>query len=219
MGTRITHKHKTYMIDYIKGQISELNPTYAVLEAAGVGYYINITLGDYSTLLGHDQKQDAKLYTTEIIREDTHDLFGFITKGEREIFVLLMTVSGIGANTARMILSAFSASEVRQLIATGNSKQLSQVKGLGPKTAQRIIVDLKDKVLKITLDENDANTPVVPSDQLFDIPEPEVKTEAVSALAMLGFAVAASSKVVDKILKSDPNACVEQVIKLALKML
>ncbi len=140
------------MIDYIKGILSELTPTLAVVEAAGVGYAINIALPAYSALVGKEQKE-CRLYTTEIIREDTHDLFGFPSKGERALFDMLMTVSGIGANTARMILSAFSASEVRQIIATGNAKALSQVKGLGPKTAQRVIVDLKDKVLKVDLED------------------------------------------------------------------
>lgn len=207
------------MIDYIKGNIAEVNPTYAVIEAAGVGYEINIALSTYSWLLSLGENAEAKLFTTEIIREDTHDLFGFVTKGEREIFVTLMTVSGIGANTARMIMSAYSASEIRQIIATGNSKALSQVKGLGPKTAQRIIVDLKDKVLKIDVDgENSGKTPI--ASNLFGEPEEsEIKTEAVSALTMLGFAAAASGKVVDKILKTDPTASVEKVIKLALKML
>ena len=114
------------MIDYIKGILSELTPTLAVVEAAGVGYAINIALPAYSLLVGKEQ-QECRLYTTEIIREDTHDLFGFPSKGERALFDMLMTVSGIGANTARMILSAFSASEVRQIIATGNAKALSQV--------------------------------------------------------------------------------------------
>lgn len=206
------------MIDYIKGPATEINPTYAVLEAAGVGYEVNITLGTYSSLIAQAVGSEAKLYITEIIREDTHDLFGFPSKGERELFVLLMTVSGIGANTARMILSAYSAAEIRQVIATGNARALSQVKGLGPKTAQRIIVDLKDKVLKVDLDGHDNGTDMVATN-LFGEPENEVKTEAVSALQMLGFAAAASGKVVDKILKSSPSASVEQVIKQALKLL
>lgn len=207
------------MIDYIKGHIAEVNPTYAVIEAAGVGYEINIALSTYSWLLSLGENAEAKLYVTEIIREDTHDLFGFVTKGEREIFVTLMTVSGIGANTARMIMSAYSASEIRQIIATGNAKALSQVKGLGPKTAQRIIVDLKDKVLKIDVDGDGASKAPVPSNLFGEPEDSEVKTEAVSALTMLGFAAAASGKVVDKILKQDPAAGVEKVIKLALKML
>lgn len=204
------------MIDYIQGPVTEINPTYAVIEAAGVGYAINIALSTFSTLAAQEGKP-AKLYITEIIREDTHDLFGFPTKGERELFEMLMTVSGIGGNTARMILSAYTASEARQIIATGNAKALSQVKGLGPKTAQRVIVDLKDKVLKVDL--GDDNGTLLPAEELFPAANNPVKDEAVSALTMLGFAAAASSKVVDKILKDTPDAGVEMVIKQALKML
>ncbi len=203
------------MIEYIKGQLTDLSPTVAVIEAAGVGYQINIALPTYSALAGKEN-QEAKLYITEIIREDTHDVFGFPTKGERALFVLLLTVSGIGANTARMIMSAFSAAEIRQIIATGNAKALSQVKGLGPKTAQRVIVDLKDKVLKIDLGGDPTELPI---EETFTTVDSEVKAEAVSALTMLGFQAAASGKVVDKILKAAPTAGVEEVIRQALKML
>lgn len=206
------------MIEYIKGNLTDLTPTYAVIEAAGVGYAINIALPTYSALVGKENTE-TKLYVTEIIREDTHDLFGFFTRGERELFLMLMTVSGIGANTARMIMSAYSASEIRQIIATGNARALSQVKGLGPKTAQRIIVDLKDKVLKIEIENSE---PGAKNQDMFVAPsevDSEIKQEAVSALVMLGFAAAASGKVVDKILKAEPNAGVEQVIRQALKML
>ena len=211
------------MIEYIKGHLTELNPTYAVLEAAGVGYEVNITLPTYSQLVGEETKgnqPEAKLFVTEIIREDTHDLFGFFTKGERALFLMLMTVSGIGANTARMIMSAYNAGEIRQIIATSNVRALSQVKGLGNKTAERIIVDLKDKVLKIDLGEGLSNTLDNGQDGfLFPVEESPVKTEAVTALTMLGFNAAASGKVVDKILKANAAATVEQVIKDALKML
>lgn len=209
------------MIEYIKGQLTDLNPTYVVIEAAGVGYAINIALPTYSELVGKEG-QESRLYITEIIREDAHELFGFFTKGERELFVMLMTVSGIGANTARMIMSAYSAAEIRQIIATGNARALSQVKGLGPKTAQRIIVDLKDKVLKIDLG-NEAKGERLEAMELLgeeaSIVNSAVKQEAISALVMLGFAAAASGKVVDKILKAAPESSVEQVIKQALKML
>jgi Holliday junction DNA helicase RuvA len=209
------------MIEYIKGQLTDLNPTYVVIEAAGVGYAINIALPTYSELVGKEG-QESRLYITEIIREDAHELFGFFTKGERELFVMLMTVSGIGANTARMIMSAYSAVEIRQIIATGNARALSQVKGLGPKTAQRIIVDLKDKVLKIDLG-NEAKGERLEAMELLgeeaSIVDSAVKQEAISALVMLGFAAAASGKVVDKILKAAPESSVEQVIKQALKML
>lgn len=206
------------MIEYIKGDLTVLSPTCAVIEAAGVGYAINIALPSYSALVGKEG-QVTKLFVTEIIREDTHDLFGFFTTGERELFVMLMTVSGIGANTARMIMSAYTATEIRQIIATGNARALSQVKGLGPKTAQRIIVDLKDKVLKIDLENQEQGTKSQDGLLLSVEVDNEVKQEAVSALTMLGFAAAASGKVVDKILKEDPSASVEKVIKMALKML
>lgn len=209
------------MIEYIKGQLTDLNPTYVVIEAAGVGYAINIALPTYSELVGKEG-QESRLYITEIIREDAHELFGFFSKGERELFVMLMTVSGIGANTARMIMSAYSAAEIRQIIATGNARALSQVKGLGPKTAQRIIVDLKDKVLKIDLG-NEAKGERLEAMELLgeeaSIVDSAVKQEAISALVMLGFAAAASGKVVDKILNAAPESSVEQVIKQALKML
>jgi Holliday junction DNA helicase RuvA len=167
--------------------------------------------------------QESRLYITEIIREDAHELYGFFSKGERELFVMLMTVSGIGANTARMIMSAYSAAEIRQIIATGNARALSQVKGLGPKTAQRIIVDLKDKVLKIDLGSQASQGSLEDAASGYSLEvqseDSAVKQEAVSALVMLGFAAAASGKVVDKILKATPESSVEQVIKQALKML
>ncbi|MBQ7191706.1 MAG: Holliday junction branch migration protein RuvA [Paludibacteraceae bacterium] len=202
------------MIDYIKGLLTDLNPTYAVVEAAGVGYEVNIALPAYSALT-EQQNKEVRLFISEIIREDTHDLFGFLTKGERQLFLMLLTVSGIGANTARMILSAYSAAEVRQIVATGNARALSQVKGLGPKTAQRIIVDLKDKILKVDLGQQG----VIDAVESVATVDNEVKTEAVSALTMLGFAAAASAKAVDKILQQMPDAKVEQVIRMALKML
>ena len=206
------------MIEYIKGQLADLNPTYAVIEAAGVGYAIHIALPSYSALVGKEHTE-TKLFITEIIREDTHDLFGFFTRGERELFLMLMTVSGIGANTARMIMSAYSASEIRQIIATGNARALSQVKGLGPKTAQRIIVDLKDKVLKVDLESQEPGAKSQDALLLSAAVDNDVKQEAVSALTMLGFASAASGKVADKILTANPHASVEEVIKQALKML
>ena len=206
------------MIDYIKGTLAEIMPTDAVIETAGVGYGIHIALPTFSTLVGKENSE-VKLFVTEIIREDTHELFGFPTKGERALFELLMTVSGVGANTARMILSAFLAGEVRQIIATANTRALGQVKGLGPKTAQRIIVDLKDKVLKIDLGEESKVDSGEPTDALFPIEENPIKEEAVSALTMLGFSAVASGKVVDKILKSEPALKVEAVIRQALKML
>ena len=211
---------RTLMIEYIYGELSELSPTLAVIEAGGVGYAINIALTTFTQLTGKERTataagQPCRLYCTEIIREDTHELYGFPTKGERALFEMMMTVSGIGGNTARLIMSAYSAADIRQIIATGNVKALSSIKGFGPKTAQRLIVDLKDKVLKVDLGVEAATN-------LFDEPvaaDSEVKTEAVSALTMLGFPAAASSKVVDKLLVQNPQATVEAVIRQALKLL
>ena len=201
------------MIEYIKGILTELNPTEAVIEAAGVGYDIAITLPTYSALVGQEEKE-AKLFVTEVIREDTHELYGFVVRAERQLFELLMTVSGVGAATARMIMSAFSAEELRMLIATGNAKGMAKVKGLGPKTAQRIIVDLKDKAIKLDLGGDPTEIPMLDVEA-----DSGVKAEAVSALTMLGFATNASAKAVDKILKADPTQTVEAVIREALKML
>ena len=201
------------MIEYIKGILTELNPTEAVIEAAGVGYDIAITLPTYSALVGQEEKE-AKLFVTEVIREDTHELYGFVVRAERQLFELLLTVSGVGAATARMIMSAFSAEELRMLIATGNAKGMAKVKGLGPKTAQRIIVDLKDKAIKLDLGGDPTEIPMLDVEA-----DSGVKAEAVSALTMLGFATNASAKAVDKILKADPTQKVEAVIREALKML
>ena len=201
------------MIEYIKGILAELNPATAVIEAAGVGYDIAITLPTYSALVGQEEKE-VKLFTTEVIREDTHELYGFTDRGERALFEMLMTVSGVGAATARMIMSAFTAEELRMLIATGNSKAMAKVKGLGPKTAQRIIVDLKDKALKLDLGGDPTELPMLDVEA-----DTGVKAEAISALTMLGFAAAASGKAVDKILKSEPGLAVEAVIRKALTML
>ena len=208
------------MIEYIKGILTELNPTEAVVEAAGVGYGIAITLPTYSALVGKEAVSgpEVKLFITEIIREDTHEVYGFVTKKERQLFELLMTVSGVGAATARMILSAFSAEELRMLIATGNTKAMAKVKGLGTKTAERIIVDLKDKALKLDLGGDPTelfNGDASLNDEMMN----GVRAEAISALTMLGFASAASGKAVDKILKASPDMKVEGVIREALKML
>ena len=202
-----------YMIEYIKGILAELNPTEAVIEAAGVGYDIAITLPTYSALVGSEGKE-AKLFITEVIREDTHELYGFVTKTERQLFELLMTVSGVGAATARMIMSAFTAEELRMLIATGNTKAMAKVKGLGTKTAQRIIVDLKDKAIKLDLGGDPTELPMA-----IDVDDNGTRAEAISALTMLGFATNASGKAVDKIMKNDPTMKVEAVIREALKML
>ena len=197
------------MIDYIKGEIIELTPAYAVIETAGIGYSINITLPTYTVLNG---KSEAKLYVYEAIREDAHLLYGFTAQDERQLILLLITVSGIGPNTARMILSSYSVHEIQEFIATGNTSALSSVKGIGSKTAQRIIVDLKDKIFKSTAG-------AISGYSALTVQNNELKYEAVSALVMLGFLQAASVKAVDKVMKEQPNLKVEQIIKLALKLL
>jgi Holliday junction DNA helicase RuvA len=194
------------MIDYIKGEITELNPTYAVVETAGIGYFINIALPVYSVLNG---QKTGKLYVYEAIREDAYNLYGFLNHADRQLFLMLISVSGIGANTARMIMSSYAVAEIQQMIATGNAVALSSIKGIGAKTAQRIIVDLKDKIIKL----NVISDMDLPQQQISG----EVRDEAVSALVMLGFAANVSQKAVDGILKSQSDVSVEQLIKLALK--
>ena len=201
---------KTKMIEYIKGEITEITPALAVIECNGIGYGVNISLNTYSAI---QSKQSIKLYIYEAIREDAYVLYGFSTKQERELFLLLITVSGIGGNTARMILSALSPAELCNVISSGNDKLLKTVKGIGLKTAQRIIVDLKDKIATTggeTVTGSAANLSPAHS---------EVYDEAIAALTMLGFAQAPSQKVVTAILKEEPGLAVEKVIKLALKRL
>lgn len=197
------------MIEYLKGEIAELTPATAIIECGGVGYETNITLNTYSALQG---KKDTKLFIYEVIREDTHQLFGFSNKQERELFLLLISVSGIGGNTARTILSAFTISELCEAIACGNEKAIKGVKGIGLKTAQRIIVDLKDKIKEI-------GGEAIGTTQSSTAINSDVVDGAVAALVMLGFPGAAASKVVQNIAKNNPTATVEQVIKLALKEL
>ena len=200
------------MIEYIKGELTEVTPAYAVVEAHGVGYGLNISLNTYS---GIQNKKEVKLYAFESIREDAHVLFGFASKQEREMFLLLITVSGVGANTARMILSAMSAAELCNVISTGNEKMLKTVKGIGLRTAQRIIVDLKDKIATSAIAEDMPAGIVVQAAAVNN----EVRDEAIGALTMLGFAPAPSAKVVSAILSDNPQLPVEQVVKLALKQI
>lgn len=200
------------MIEYIKGELTEVTPAYAVVEAHGVGYGLNISLNTYS---GIQNKKEVKLYAFESIREDAHVLFGFASKQEREMFMLLITVSGVGANTARMILSAMSAAELCNVISTGNEKMLKTVKGIGLRTAQRIIVDLKDKIATSTIAEEMPAGIVAQAAAVNN----EVRDEAIGALTMLGFAPAPSAKVVSAILSDNPQLPVEQVVKLALKQI
>lgn len=200
------------MIEYIKGELTEVTPAYAVVEAHGVGYGLNISLNTYS---GIQNKKEVKLYAFESIREDAHVLFGFASKQEREMFLLLITVSGVGANTARMILSAMSAAELCNVISTGNEKMLKTVKGIGLRTAQRIIVDLKDKIATSAIAEEMPAGIVAQAAAMNN----EVRDEAIGALTMLGFAPAPSAKVVSAILSDNPQLPVEQVVKLALKQI
>ena len=200
------------MIEYIKGELTELTPATAVVECCGVGFLLNISLNAYSAIQG---KKEVKLYAYEAITEDAHTLYGFADRQERELFLQLLSVSGVGGNTARMIISAFTPKELCNVISTGNERMLKSVKGIGLKTAQRIIVDLKDKIGGFTTTAAAAASlggSMVPmSSQVMD--------EAVSALTMLGFQSAASQKVVMAILKETPEATVEAVIKEALKRL
>ena len=198
------------MIEYIRGELVETTPALAVIDCNGIGYAINISLNTYSAIQG---KPNVKLYIHEAIREDAHVLFGFATKQERGLFLLLISVSGIGGNTARMILSALSPAELCNVISSGNEKLLKGVKGIGLKTAQRIIVDLKDKIAATGMET------VSGSVAALSPAHSEVHDEAIAALTMLGFAQAPSQKVVTAILKEEPSLTVEKVIKLALKRL
>ena len=201
------------MIDYINGKVTELTPTYVVLEAGGIGYEINIALPTYSWIGG---KADAKLFVYEALRDDSQDLYGFPSKGERQLFLALITVSGVGPNSARMIMSGYTAVEIRQLIAVGNARALSQIKGLGLKTAQKIIVELKDKVLKIDLGDNPGAQPI---EEVSAAANSVVYEEATQALVALGYPAAPVNKVVQRLLTAQPSLTVEQTIKQAFKML
>lgn len=194
------------MYDYIKGNVAELTPTYMVLDNHGVGYMINISLNSFNVL--QNQEEVVKVYVYEAIREDAHLLYGFTERRERELFLLLISVSGVGANTARMILSSLTPSDLEQTIASENVGILKSVKGIGAKTAERIIVDLKDKIKLSTdtlLDKNQVTS--------------EVFDEAMSALVMLGFTKQMSQKALKKLFTAEPTITVEQAIKKALKMM
>ena len=194
------------MFEYIKGPITDITPTYVVVECAGVGYYVNISLQTFSIL---DGKKETLIYLHQVVREDAHILFGFANKDERELFRHLISVSGVGANTARVILSSMSAAEIQKAIVQADINALKQIKGIGLKTAQRIIVDLKDKVFG--KDTGPA--------QLFTSINNTTRQEALSALVMLGFNKSAVEKVLDLLLKDQKDLTVEGLIKLALKRL
>ena len=199
------------MIEYIKGELTELTPALATVVAGGVGYGLSISLNTFSAIQG---KKEVKLYVYEAIREDAHVLFGFVNKKEREMFELLITVNGVGANTARMMLSGMSVSELCNAISTGNARLIQGIKGIGKMTAQRIIVDLKDKIVALGIADE------IPAGGQKSAPvNSQVKEEAVSALTMLGFSPAPTQKVVLQILQEQPDLPVEQVVKLALKQI
>ena len=193
------------MYAYITGKVAEKSPTYVVLDNQGIGYYINITLNTFTAI---GEKEDVRLFTHEQILEDAHNLFGFFTAKERDLFELLISVSGVGCNTARLILSSLTVSELSNAIASDDVKTIQAVKGIGAKTAQRIVIDLKDKLKK-----NDFPT------EIFTVADNTIKTEALSALTILGFGKAAVDKALDRLLKQMPEANVETLIKEALKVL
>lgn len=196
------------MIEYIKGEITELTPARMIVECGGIGYELNISLNTYSAYTG---KTSGKIYVHEVIREDAHLLYGFADKTERQLFLQLTSVSGVGPNTARMILSSLSPMELIQVISTKNEVALTAVKGIGTKTAQRILVDLKNKVKSADITIEQAASVIADNNSIAE--------EAISALVMLGFSKAPTQKAVVSILKSSPMLTVEQVIKTALRML
>ncbi len=193
------------MFEYIQGEIVELTPANVVLESGNVGYYIHISLYTFTSL---KQRTEARLYIQQVIREDAHLLYGFADKKEREMFRMLVTVSGIGVNTARLILSSLTPAEVVQAIVTENVPVLQGIKGIGGKTAQRVIVDLKDKVGKISGEE-----------EFLSLPGNSNVEESLSALVTLGFPKALVKKTIEKIIAGDPGLAVEEIIKEALKIL
>lgn len=193
------------MLDYLDGKLAETTPTYAVIDCGGVGYEVNISLIDYMAMQG---KPTAKLYIHESIREDAHVLYGFLTKRGREIFRLLVGVSGVGPGTARLIMSSLTVTDIENVIATGQESMLKAVKGIGGKTAQRIIIDLRDKI-KVSDAALFTQAPVAS----------QVYEEALAALLMLGFAKPQSEKVLKRIFSDRPAITVEESIKTALKMM
>ena len=196
------------MYEYISGKLTEIAPTYAVVEAAGVGYYINISLQTYSAI---ENQSEVRLYVHFTVREDAQLLYGFATKLERELFRNLISVSGVGGNTARMILSTYSSSELRNIIATENAVLLKNVKGLGLKTAQKIIVELSGKMLELGADK--------PEVVQIALAKPAAYDETLSALQMLGFQRGASDKVVKAIFAEEPDMSVEEAVRQALRRL
>jgi Holliday junction DNA helicase RuvA len=194
------------MFEYIKGLLSEINPTYAIVENNHIGYHINISLNTYSQL---KKGQECMLYLHEIIREDSRSFFGFADKQERELFRLLISVNGVGANTGRLILSSINTNEIINAISSNNVDLIKSVKGIGTKTAQRIIIDLKDKI----------SDNIGEIKQISGIEDNTLHKDALSALMMLGFSKPAVEKVLKKILKENTNLSLEDVVKVALNYL
>nr|WP_299341679.1 Holliday junction branch migration protein RuvA [Allomuricauda sp.] len=193
------------MINHLNGKLVEKNPTFVIVECGGVGYFLNISLHTFSLI---KDEESIRIYTHLQVKEDSHTLFGFMELTEREIFRLLISVSGIGSSTARTMLSSLSPDEIKEAIASGNVPSIQAIKGIGAKTAQRVILDLKDKILK-----------VFDMDEVSHQKNNTSKEEALSALEVLGFVRRQSEKVVDKIVSQDPSLSVEDIIKLALKNL
>ncbi len=193
------------MLDYVKGKVTELNPANIVVEVNGVGYFINISLNTYSKL---SEQKEVKIYIHEVIREDVYDLYGFYSKEERDIYRKLISVSGVGPSTARVMLSSLDVSEIYNAIASGDVNTIKSVKGIGLKTAQRVIVDLKDKIKDV--EENI---------EIFALKDNTIQEEALSALIMLGFNKKQAEKAVSKILKTNKDFNVEETIKAALKLM
>ena len=209
------YNKQTLMIEYIKGELTDLTPAVAVVEAAGVGYALNISLTTYSAIQG---RREVKIFVHESLvtggRDDSFTLFGFQSRQERELYRMLITVSGVGANTARMMLSSMSPAELCNAIANGDERMIKSVKGIGLKTAQRVIVDLKDKIMASGIaDELHVGTQRGDAQMV----NTAVKDEAVGALTMLGFSPAPAAKVVTAILNEQPDMAVEMVVKEALK--
>lgn len=193
------------MIEYIAGLVTELNPAYVVIEAGNIGYNINISLNTYSAL---SNCESCRLWIQESIREDAHLLYGFSDKDERELFRLLISVSGIGPNTARVMLSSLNSAALGNAIADGDVNALKSIKGIGMKTAQRVVVDLKDKVFKHS-----------GSGEIVTFPDNTARDEALSALVMLGFAKNSATKVIDNLVKENKNLPVEDLVRQALRLL
>ena len=193
------------MYAFISGKIAEITPAYAIVDNHGVGYFINITLNTFAAI---GEQTEVKLYTHLQVLEDAHNLFGFYTAKERDMFEMLISVSGVGCNTARLILSSLTVDELSTAIASEDIRTIQAVKGIGNKTAQRLVVDLKDKVKKTDFTETFAG----PANNT-------VKNEALSALVILGFSKNAASKALDKLLKQSPDSSVEVLIREALKLL